>query len=79
MLTRFGRSETICQLERCTFIMDKLLEWQKLGRRDPSGITDDLKNLVKELGNELTGCMAALTRNLKELRLEKEKKNGLKI
>ena len=71
-----GRSETICQLEKCTFIMDKLLEWQKQSRFE-SG-TNDFKNLVKELGNELTGCMTALTRNLKELRLKKRKQNEFK-
>ena len=58
-----GRIETIYQLEKCAFIMDKLLEWQKL-----VDVTDDFKNLVTKLGNEITACMAALTENLKERR-----------
>ncbi len=62
------RGETICQLEKCTCIMDKLLEWQKLGE-----VTDDFKRLIKELSNELTGNMLGLTRNLKKCRLEQNK------
>lgn len=62
------RGETICQLEKCAFIMDKLLKWQKL-----SEVTDDFKRLIKELGNELTGNMLGLTRNLKKCRLEQSK------
>ena len=61
------RSETICQLEKCTFIMDKLLKWQKLENN-----TADSVKLVKELGSELMGYMLELTRNLKRCRLEEK-------
>ena len=71
---KIRRIETIYQLEKCTFIMDKLLEWQKL--RDSASYfkTSDFKRLTQELGDELTGYMRELTRNLKEWRL-KEKGN----
>jgi len=62
-----GRSETICQLESCTFIMDKLLGWQQL-----ENTTADSVKLVKELGSELIGYMLELTRNLKRCRLEEK-------
>lgn len=62
------RSKTMCQLEKCTFIMDKLLEWQKL-----EDATADSVRLVKDLGNELMSYMRELTENLKEHRKEAEK------